>query len=101
MVVQNQNTGATFSATANAEGNFVVPVLPIGRYRVTASSPGFKSGAVEGLTLHVSDRLRVEITLEAGSITEKITITAASPLVEAASTTLGGVVNTQQLARSR
>ena len=98
VVVQNQNTGATFNASANAEGNFVVPVLPIGRYRVTASSAGFKSGAVEGLTLHVSDRLRVEITLEAGSITEKITVTGESPLVDSASSTLGGFVNTQQLA---
>ncbi|MDQ2947134.1 MAG: TonB-dependent receptor, partial [Acidobacteriota bacterium] len=97
VVAQNQNTGATFNASANAEGNFVVPVLPIGQYRVTASAAGFKSGTVEGLSLHVSDRLRVEIALEAGSITDKITVTGESPLVDSASSTLGGFVNTQQL----
>jgi len=97
IMVENRNTGATWNAKANEVGNFVVPVLPIGQYRVTASAAGFKSRTVEGFTLRVSDRLRVEITLEPGSISEKITITGESPLVEAASTTLGGMVNAQQL----
>ena len=97
IVVESQNTGFTRNTNANGEGNFVVPALPIGQYRITASAAGFKSRAVEGFTLRVSDRLRVEITLEPGAISEKITINAESPLVEAASTTLGGVVNSQQL----
>ncbi len=97
VVVENQNTGAVFNAKANEEGNYVVPVLPIGQYRVTASSAGFKSRTVEGFTLRVSDRLRVDLTLEPGSINEKVTVTGESPLVDTASTTLGGFVNTQQL----
>src|SRR5438309_8911543 len=90
VIVQNQLTGITWTVKANDLGNFVVPVLPIGRYRVTASAPGFKSRTVEDFTLRVSDRLRVEIALETGSINERITVTAESPMVEAASTTLGG-----------
>ncbi|MGH9667879.1 MAG: carboxypeptidase regulatory-like domain-containing protein [Bryobacteraceae bacterium] len=97
VVVENQNTAATFNASTNGEGNFVVPVLPIGKYRVTASASGFKAHTIEGLTLRVSDRLRVEIALETGSINEKITVTGESPLVDSASSTLGGFVNTQQL----
>ena len=64
IVVENQHTGSTRNTNANGEGNFVVPALPIGQYRITASAAGFKSRAVEGFTLRVSDRLRVEITLE-------------------------------------
>src|SRR5579872_347405 len=97
VVAENQNTGARFDTSTNGEGNFVVPVLPIGQYRVTASAAGFKSHTVEGLTLRVSDRLRVDISLEAGSINEKVTVTGESPLVDSASSTLGGFVNTQQL----
>jgi hypothetical protein len=95
--VENQNMGATFNATSNGEGNFIVPVLPIGTYRVTVSAAGFKAHTVEGLTLRVSDRMRVDITLETGSIREKITVASESPLVDSASSTLGGFVNTQQL----
>jgi hypothetical protein len=98
VVVQNQKTSATWNVNANEVGNFVAPVLPVGQYNVTASAAGFKSRTLEGFTLRVSDRLRVEVTLEPGAITEKVTVTAESPLVEAASTTLGGAVSTQQLA---
>src|SRR5262249_33619487 len=58
IVVENRNTAATWNAKANEVGNFVVPVLPIGQYRVTASAAGFKSRTVEGFALRVSDRLR-------------------------------------------
>jgi hypothetical protein len=46
LVVENQNTGASRNAKANEEGNFVVPVLPVGQYRVTASAAGFKSRTI-------------------------------------------------------
>jgi len=95
--IENQNTGASFAAKTNGEGNFIAPVLPIGVYRVTASAIGFKTRTVEGLVLRVSDRLRVDVTLEPGSINERVTVTGESPLVESASSTLGGMVNTQQL----
>src|SRR2546422_7395091 len=73
VVVENQNTGATRNAKANEVGNFVVPVLPVGQYRVTASAAGFKSRTAEGFTLRVSDRLRVGMTAGSGSVDEKKT----------------------------
>ena len=97
VVVKNQRTGATWNFNTSGEGLFVAPVLPVGTYSVTASTNGFKSRTVENYTLRVSDRLRVEMTLEPGAITERVTVTGETPLVETASTTLGGLVGTQQL----
>ncbi|MBI1786650.1 MAG: TonB-dependent receptor [Acidobacteria bacterium] len=97
VVVQNQGTGASWKLTAGASGNFVAPVLAVGTYRVTASAAGFKSKTLEDLALRVSDRLRLEIVLEPGAITEKVTVTGEAPLVEASSTTLGGLVARHQI----
>jgi hypothetical protein len=97
VVIENQGTRAAWRITASGEGAFVAPVLPVGGYRVTVSASGFKTRTVESYTLRVSDRLRVEITLEPGSMTEKITVTGDAALVEAASTTLGGVVTARQI----
>jgi len=97
VTVENQRTGAVWNLTTNEVGNFVAPVLPIGVYRVTAAAAGFKSYTRQNLTLNVSDRLRVDITLEPGAATEKITVTSEGPLVEASSTTLGGLVRNQQI----
>ena len=97
IVVENQSTAARFDLTTNAEGNFIAPVLPIGTYRITASAQGFRSQVLENNPLRVSDRLRVEITLQPGAVGEKITVTSDAPLVEASSTTLGGLISSTQI----
>ena len=82
VVVQHQGTGATWSLTTDGNGNYIASALPVGLYRVTASAPGFKTRVNENLRLQVSDRLRVELTLETGQITERVTINAEAPMVD-------------------
>ncbi|MBZ5607576.1 MAG: TonB-dependent receptor [Acidobacteriia bacterium] len=95
--VQNQGTAATVSLITDSNGNFVAPVLQIGAYRITVSAPGFKTHITENITLRVSDRARVDVTLEPGVVSEKVTVVGEASVVDTASTTLGGVVNTQQV----
>ena len=97
VIVQNQGTGASNNLTTDAAGNFIASALPVGVYRVTASAPGFKTRVNENLRLQVSDRLRIDLALETGQATERVTINAEAPIVDTASTTLGGVVTTQQV----
>jgi hypothetical protein len=97
VVVQNQGTRATYNLTSGEDGNFIAPALPVGNYRVTVSAPGFKTRVLEDLRLQVSDRMRVDVTLETGQVTERVTVSAEAPVVDTASTTLGAVVNTRQV----
>ena len=97
VVVENQGTGAAIEAETDGQGNFLIPVLPVGTYRVTVSSDGFKSQLKEDIRLRVSDRVRLLFSLEPGSITETVTVSGQAPLVETASSTLGLVVETEQI----
>lgn len=97
VVVENQGTGARYEVVTDASGNFIASALTVGIYRVSASAPGFKTKINENLRLQVSDRLRVELILETGQISEKVTVSSEAPLVDTASTTLGGVVTSAQL----
>ncbi len=97
VTVQHQGTAATVTLTTDANGNYVAPVLQTGGYRITASTASFKTHSVEGITLRAGDRIRVDLTLETGVVTETVTVTGEAPIVESASTTLGGVVGTQQI----
>src|SRR5688572_3328826 len=74
VVVQNQNTGATYNLTTDPSGNYIASALPVGSYRVTASAAGFKTRINENLTLQVSDRLRLDMTLETGQVSERVTV---------------------------
>ena len=43
-------TGLNFTATANDEGYYVFPALPVGGYALSVSKEGFKKGLRSGLT---------------------------------------------------
>jgi len=96
--VQNQGTAARTTIRSDNNGNFIAPVLPVGNYTVTVSSNGFKTYVRKDIALRSADRTRLEVTLQPGEVSERVSVTGETPLVETASTTLGGVVSTQQLA---
>ncbi|MEX2264334.1 MAG: carboxypeptidase regulatory-like domain-containing protein [Bryobacteraceae bacterium] len=97
VVVQHQGTSSTVELVSDGNGNFIAPVLPVGLYRVSVSASGFKTQVTEDVPLRVSDRIRLNFTLEPGAVSESVTVTGAAPLVDTASNTLGGVVGTQQI----
>jgi hypothetical protein len=96
--VQNQGTAATTVVHSDTNGNFVAPVLPVGTYSVTVSAQGFKTYVRKDIALRSADRTRLEIALQPGDVSERVNVTGEAPIVDTASTTLGGVVSTQQIA---
>ncbi len=97
VVVENQATGSIVRLQTDNTGNFIAPALRVGPYRVAASASGFKTRVMENLRLQVSDRMRLDIALETGQTSERITVDAQAPMVDTASTTLGIVVTSRQL----
>ena len=97
VLVHNEGTNLASRLTSDSLGNFISPPLPIGTYRVTVSAAGFETKILSDLILRVSDRLRLPVTLVPGQVQQTIVVTGQQPLVDTASTTLGGVVTEQQV----
>jgi outer membrane receptor for ferrienterochelin and colicin len=95
--IRNLATGQITKLVSDSNGDFFAPVLPVGTYRLSVANTGFKVAVVDGLTLQVADRLKLTVKLEPGTVQETVTVTGVSPLVDTASTTLGGVVTSQQI----
>src|SRR5262249_30965701 len=74
-------------------GNFNVPLLTVGTYRVTASLTGFKVYAQDNIKLSAYDRVNLTITLSPGAISEEVTVLGQTELVQTATATSGGVVD--------
>jgi hypothetical protein len=103
-VIQNAQVAVTQTATGesrvnrtNANGEFNVPFLQPGSYSVTATAGGFKSKALSGIILQVDQTAKLRITLEVGASTETVEVTGAAPLVDAATSSLGQVIENQQI----
>jgi|AGTN01.1.fsa_nt_gi hypothetical protein len=76
-------TNTTSVAKSNDQGNYLVPYLAPGMYRITAQASGFKSFVRDGIEVRTNDRLQVDITLEVGLTNESVTVTAETPLLDA------------------
>ena len=62
----NKATGVTFTATTGDAGQYEIPSLRTGSYKVTASHPGFSSAVADNVTVSVGVRMRIELTLQVG-----------------------------------
>ena len=65
--IANVATGVTTPTTSNAEGNYRVPFLNPGTYRVTVTLDGFSKFVSQNIQLHVADVLTVDATLQAAA----------------------------------
>jgi len=94
-VVQVKNVGTNEVAATNTDnqGNYTVPFLRPGTYSVSVEVAGFKKFTRDGLVLNVGQTAAVNISLEVGAVTESVTVTAATPLLETAKADRGGVVD--------
>ncbi|MBI4875877.1 MAG: carboxypeptidase regulatory-like domain-containing protein [Acidobacteria bacterium] len=93
VTVTNVETAVRATTEANAEGNYLVPYLLPGTYRLRVEHPGFKTFERGPIELRVNDRTRVDVALEVGNISDNVTVTAEAPLVEAASSSRGQVID--------
>ncbi|HEX7174045.1 MAG TPA: TonB-dependent receptor [Pyrinomonadaceae bacterium] len=74
ITVLNLSTALERHAATNGEGVYVVPLLPVGRYNLTAQRDGFTTVEVRAITLNVSDQLALRIRLRVGEIGESVTV---------------------------
>ncbi|MBM3738136.1 MAG: TonB-dependent receptor [Acidobacteria bacterium] len=90
-------TNAASTATSDAEGRFVIPGLQPGPYRVSAEATGFKQFIRSGLRLEVDQRLRLDIQLELGAVSEKVEISADAARIEAETSSIGAIVDNRHV----
>ena len=95
--VMNVNTGVTTPTTSNEEGNYRIPFLNPGTYRVTVTLTGFSKYVSPNIDLHVAEVLNVDATLQPGQLTDEVTVSAAVTTVDTSSSGLGQVVDARRI----
>jgi outer membrane receptor protein involved in Fe transport len=93
ITLTNIDQNRPWTTRSNEAGEYLFVQIPPGRYALGAKMEGFKTFDRKGLVLEVAQVAQIDIQLEVGSIVDAIEITAAAPLLEAASSTLGETVN--------
>src|SRR3954467_4450078 len=78
----NQGTQLSSNTVTDGTGFYTFPNLPAGRYNVAAELQGFKKSLRQDVQLDAAGSLALDFSLEAGAITEAVTVTAESPRLQ-------------------
>ncbi len=94
----NNSTNTTVSTTSNEAGNFEVPYLIPGIYKITVEMAGFKKNVRDKIELRIGDRMRLDFTLALGEVTESVVVTGETPLLATATADMGLVMDQRRVA---
>jgi len=97
VTIINLGTNAKTVVKTGADGSYIATPLKIGNYTVGVEAQGFKAVTRTGIVLNVQDRVRVDFTLQVGSVNEQMTVDDAAPLLQSESSALGTVIQSQQI----
>ncbi|MCL5746433.1 MAG: carboxypeptidase regulatory-like domain-containing protein, partial [Acidobacteria bacterium] len=95
--VTNTGTNAVFTFTTDQRGNYSIPQLRPGSYRLEVEATGFQKHVRDGITLEVNQVARIDVKLALGQVTEAIAVTGGAPLLETESASMGEVVDERKV----
>lgn len=93
VTVTNTDTGSQRVVVTNESGVFRAPLLQLGRFTVSAELQGFSKFEQVGITLAAGQTVALNIALKVGGLTDAITVTADSAVVNLAKTDVGRNIN--------
>lgn len=87
------DTGVSSERQSDAAGNFEFFNVRIGRYVVTADKGGFSVAVVDNVQVTVGARLRVDVAMAVGQVTEKVEVKASAVQLQTDSSDRGQVIS--------
>jgi hypothetical protein len=97
ITARNIETGAERKVSSDESGVYRLPLLPLGKYRVTVEVANFKKYIQEGITLTTGQIATVNISLQAGDVSATVTVTSDAPIADPGKIDVGRVMNTREV----
>ncbi len=95
--IVNVQTNVSQDSTTAADGSYHFLALQPGAYKITVTALGFQTYSNSGITLQVNDQLRVDVTLQVGTVAEHVNVSASTVHVETENTQLGDVIDSKKM----
>ncbi len=90
---KNLATGFSRTDVSDAAGVYRLQLLPVGTYDLLTELSGFTTVEQKGIVVNVAQNLTIDFTLRVAAVSETIQVTAGTPLIESAVSSVGGVVD--------
>ena len=97
VTIQNVQTNQSRTTTTNAVGNYEFSFLPIGSYTLAVESSGFQKAEVSQFQLSVDQVARVNVQLNVGEVSEKVSVEASTIALQTEDVRVGTVIDSQKV----
>ena len=97
VTARQAETGLSRRTTTDRDGNYVLLELPVGHYSLQVAGKGFEKYVQDGITLSVNETASVSPHLAVGSEKQQVVVSADAQLIEPTVTSMGKVVQQQEL----
>ena len=97
-VTATHENGVAVHTRTNADGHYVLAPLLIGRYRVSIEMTGFRRAVSEAIDVHAGARVRLDVELQVGPVTDSITVRPPAPLLQTDTSSLTHTIGSGQIA---
>jgi len=99
ITITEDSTGLTTSLQSNDSGTFTRPAMKAGTYTVIVEASGFQKSQQKNVLINPGVPTRVDVTLQVGNATQTVEVTAAAPLLQTESPTIGATLNSAQMSQ--
>ena len=97
VTLANLDTGQEFKTKTDGGGVYVFSPIKIGKYKITAASPGFQTTTQTNLQVNIQQRLNVVISMKPGAASETVTVSTEAPLMQTQESSVGQVMDTETI----
>jgi hypothetical protein len=97
IVIKHQGSGIFRQAGTTGDGSYYLAGVLPGTYELTAELTGFKRVSQRDVRLEVGKTATIDVSLQVGGMSEELTVTAESPIVDITSKEVGGHINDREL----
>jgi len=92
VIARNLDQNVEYTSLSNEGGRYVTPFLPPGKYSLRFEKAGFKPQVRDSIQLSAVDRVNINVKLEVGALTESITVTSETPLLQTETALRSGTI---------
>src|SRR5688572_6974024 len=93
----NIDTQFSRSASTDAAGQYALPLMPIGKYKLDVVLDGFKNFSQTGIVLEVGRNARIDARLEPGNVSEVVSVVAETPMIQTTTASLSRAVSQNEV----
>jgi hypothetical protein len=94
---ENVETGVVTTAVTGEGGDFRLPFLIPGVYRISVEYPGFKAVSMESVQVRVGETVDLPVRLELGNVAETVEVTSLAPPLDTATSSIAAVMDQRRI----